>query len=82
MKAHFSKFALSYFIGALFCLLQVLISFNALGAGLTHEQQAAMTRFDWLEFLSRVGVSCLPVIIAFLNTTVASDKAKPSAPLA
>jgi hypothetical protein len=80
MKAHFGKYAASYFVGALFVILQVMISFTTLGAGLTHAQQAAMSRFDWWQFVGRVLVSCLPVIIAYLNGTVAADKAAAPAP--
>jgi chloramphenicol O-acetyltransferase len=80
VKAHFVRYAKSYFVGALFVILQVMIAFTALGAQISRAQQAAMTRFDWLQFASRVGIVCFPVIIAYLNGTVAADKAAPPPP--
>ena len=79
MKAHFARYARSYFVGALFVLLQVMISFNGEGAILTASVRAAMTRFDWYLFACRTGLGCLPVIIAFLNGTVNTDRSAPRA---
>lgn len=75
LESHFAQYAKSYFVGALFVLLQVMISFNGEGAILTPAVRASMHRFDWYLFACRTGIGCLPVIIAFLNGTVASDKA-------
>jgi hypothetical protein len=79
MKAHFSRYAKSYFVGALFVLLQIMISFNGEGSILTAAARASMSRFDWYLFACRTGIGCLPVIIAFLNGTVATDRAAPAA---
>jgi hypothetical protein len=70
VQAHFARYAGCYFVGALFILLQVALSLVC-NAGMTAQQQAAMTGFDWLVFGAKVATQCLPVIIAFLNKSVA-----------
>ena len=75
---HFSRYGASYLVCALFIDLQVLLSYQAQVRGITAAQWAAMARFDHRNFWVGVFVSCLPVIIAFLNQSISRARALPA----
>lgn len=75
MKSHLRRFAMAYFVGALFVLWQFTIAFKAQAVTLTPSIRAGMGWFDWLVFQANVLLMCLPTVIAFLNQSISKSPA-------